>query len=202
MARRRRARRPRSLRSTRPSSAAAASRAARSIASSSSGPATADSWPMSRRIVISVLEAIKGSVTPSTQTRVRRPSPRCSPVIRSKAKIRSARANLPKPNATMRESDATWPSCQVPRPRTGEAIVAGVVPLSSRACTAHVSAPADETPEQSREERSRRRSSARRDTRQPTADGSGAASPRCTARPCCPEGWDRGSAMRRSAPQL
>jgi hypothetical protein len=107
VARRRRARRPRSLRSTRPSSAAAASREARSSASSNSGAATADSWPMSRRIVISVLEAIKGSVTPSIQTRVRRPSPRSSPVIRSNAKIRSARANFPKPNATIRESDAT-----------------------------------------------------------------------------------------------
>ena len=109
-ARRRRARRPRSLRSTRPASAAAARRAARSSASSSSGPAVADSWPMSRRMMTSVREAISGSATPSIQTRVRRPSPRSSPVIRSSAKMRSARANLPKPKATMRESDATVPS--------------------------------------------------------------------------------------------
>ena len=79
VARSRRARRPRSLRSTRPSSAAAARRAARSIASSSTGAATADSWPISRRMVTSVLEAINGSATPSIQTRVRRPSPRSSP---------------------------------------------------------------------------------------------------------------------------
>ena len=85
VARRRRARRPRSLRSTRPSSAAAARRAARSSASSRSGAAAAVSWPMSRRIVISVLEAIRGSTTPSIQTRVRRPSPRSSPVMRSRA---------------------------------------------------------------------------------------------------------------------
>ena len=113
-ARRRRARRPRSLRSTRPSSAAAARRAAKSSASSSSGPMMADSWPMSRRMVASVREAINGSVTPSIQTRVRRPSPRSSPVIRSRAKMRSARANFPKPRATMRESDATWPSWHYP----------------------------------------------------------------------------------------
>lgn len=102
-----RARRPRSLRSTRPSSAAAANRAARSKASSSSGPITAASCPMSRRMVPSVREAIKGSEMPSIQTRVRRPSPRSSPVIRSRAKMRSARANLPKPKATIRVSDAT-----------------------------------------------------------------------------------------------
>ncbi len=124
MARRRRARRPRSLRSTRPSSAAAARRAARSNASSSSGAATADSCPISRRIVTSVREAINGSATPSIQTRVRRPSPRSSPVIRSRAKMRSARANLPKPNATMRESDATQPSCHCP-PTSGPAYKAG-----------------------------------------------------------------------------
>ena len=106
-ARSRRARRPRSPRSTRPASAAAASRAAKSNASSKSGPAAAASCPMSRRIVTSVLEAIRGSVTPSIQTRVRRPSPRSSPVIRSSAKMRSARANLPKPRATIRVSDAT-----------------------------------------------------------------------------------------------
>lgn len=103
----RRARRPRSLRSTRPASAAAASRAAKSNASSSSGPAMAASCPISRRMVPSVLDAVKGSATPSIQTRVRRPSPRSSPVIRSSAKIRSARANLPNPNATIRVSDAT-----------------------------------------------------------------------------------------------
>ena len=114
VARRRRARRPRSLRSTRPSSAAAARRAARSIASSSSVVAAAGSWPMSRRIVTSVLDAINGSATPSIQTLVRRPSPRSSPVIRSRAKMRSARANLPKPNATIRESDATSPSWHLP----------------------------------------------------------------------------------------
>jgi hypothetical protein len=33
--------------------------------------------------------------------------PRSSPMIRSRAKMRSARANLPKPNATMRDSDIT-----------------------------------------------------------------------------------------------
>src|SRR4051812_34059571 len=65
---------------------------------------------MSRRIVTSVREAINGSATPSIQTRVRRPSPRSSPVMRSRAKMRSARANFPKPRATMRESDATRPS--------------------------------------------------------------------------------------------
>ena len=113
-ARRRRARRPRSLRSTRPSSAAAARRAAKSSASSNSGPMMADSWPMSRRMVASVREAINGSVTPSIQTRVRRPSPRSSPVIRSRANMRSARANFPKPRATMRESDTTWPSWHSP----------------------------------------------------------------------------------------
>ena len=74
----------------------------------------ADSWPMSRRMVASVREAINGSVTPSIQTRVRRPSPRSSPVILSRAKMRSARANFPKPRATMRESDATWPSWHYP----------------------------------------------------------------------------------------
>ena len=71
-----RARRPRSCKSTRPASAAAASRAARSNASSSSGPVAATSWPISRRMVPSALDAIKGSATPSIQTRVRRPSPR------------------------------------------------------------------------------------------------------------------------------
>src|SRR6476620_3288903 len=55
---------------------------------------------MSARIVRSVREAISGSPMPSTQTRVRRPSPRSSP-IGSSAKMRSARAYFPCPRKTM-----------------------------------------------------------------------------------------------------
>ena len=85
---------------------------------------------MSRRIVTSVRAAMIGSLTPSTQTLVRWPSPRASPTSGSKAKIRSDRANLPKPSETIRGSDATRRSCQpasrhvtrdshLPRPRPG-----------------------------------------------------------------------------------
>src|SRR6476646_6691698 len=55
---------------------------------------------MSVRIVRAVREAISGSAIPSTQTRVRRPSPRSSP-IGSSAKMRSARAYFPCPRKTM-----------------------------------------------------------------------------------------------------
>ena len=84
-ANRRRARRPRSPRSTRPASAAATSRSARSRASAITGASAAASWPMSWRIVRSVREAMIGVPRPSTQTRVRRPSPRSSPRSGSRA---------------------------------------------------------------------------------------------------------------------
>jgi hypothetical protein len=70
---------------------------------------------MSRRIVTSVRAATIGSLTPSTQTLVRWPSPRSSPTSGSKAKIRSDRTNLPKPSETIRGSDATNRSCQPAR---------------------------------------------------------------------------------------
>ena len=62
---------------------------------------------MSRRMVPSVRDAMIGSEMPSIHTRVRRPSPRSSPCSGSRAKIRSARANFPKPSAIIRGSAAT-----------------------------------------------------------------------------------------------
>ena len=89
------------------SSAAAASRTARSSASSTQGQ-DRDSWPMSRRMVTSVRKAINGSQLPSISS-VRRPSPRSSPVIRSRRRYR-LRAQNSQAKATMRESNATRPS--------------------------------------------------------------------------------------------
>ena len=83
---RRRARRQRSSRSTRPAlgSAGAAARRARALVDELRAGRAA-SPPISSRIVRSVREATIGSATPSTQTRVRAPSPRCSPESGSSA---------------------------------------------------------------------------------------------------------------------
>ena len=61
-------------------------------------------WPMSCRVVRSVREAMTGSPMPSTHPRVRQPTLRSSPRRGSTAKTRSARAYLPKPGETMRDS--------------------------------------------------------------------------------------------------
>src|SRR5664279_3211659 len=74
---------------------------------------------MSARMVRSVRAATTGFAIPSTQTRVRRPSPRSSPRIGSRAKILSARAYFPKPRNTMRGSAGIGPVWAARRFRRG-----------------------------------------------------------------------------------